>query len=496
MSSSAESTLGITHSELEQNIARHMGITYPIASANTAEVADIVRSGLNQFYYPIAIEGVEPGFKWGFLRVLWTGESVTAPANTFALPDDFGGGLEEIYVTNLSAAPIKVIDRRAFEAQKVGGASATGTPKYATIYVSAAAGVSESERYTVALYPTPDADLTLSFEYDRIPGATSSSSEYPYGAQMHSETILASCLAIVELRANEGATGPFYEQFRAKLLSSIEFDKMHVSGPGQEELHPTTSPTLTTLAADYNRLRAEIGDMLGYGRSTQTWSFSQKETVDRHIENGLNWFYWPPQVPGDDGFHTWSFLKPSTTIATVADQEDYDLGINVASVVGTFTYSSSDGYQDIIITNENMIRSFRAANVVQTGIPTHAALRWKSDDATAENNLELMLWPKPDAVYTLGYRYEFRPSKISATNLYSMAGPEHAMTIMYACKASIENNPDGPFTRLFIQHMAASLKRDKDRSTPEHWGYNGDGPNDHNTIDFRTTTVTYDGTQY
>lgn len=493
MSSSAESTLGITHSELEQNIARHMGVT---ASDHTAEITDIIRSGLNQFYYPIGADGIEPGFKWNFLRVRITNESVTAPANTFVLNDDFGGGIREITITNLDSNPIRILDRNAFEALKVGGSSPTGTPKYAAIYVSTAAGASESERYTVELYPTPDVDLTLSYEYDRIPDITSSSSEYPFGAQLHSETILASCMAVTEMRANEGAAGPFYEQFIAQLKTSIELDKNQVAGMGVDGLHPTTSPSLTTLAADYNRLRGEIGQMLNIGRDPQAWDYAQSEQVDRYIENGLNMFYWPPMVPGDDGNHTWSFLKPSTTLNTVADQEDYDLGIGVASVIGTFTYSSSDGYRDIIITNENMIRSFRASNVVKTGIPTHAALRWKSDDATAENNLELMLWPKPDAVYTLGYSYEARPSKLTSANLYTMAGPEHAMTIMYACKACVEDNIDGQYYKMYIQRMAGSLKRDKDRSTPEHWGYNSDAPYDHNTIDFRTTTVTYDGTQY
>ena len=501
MSSSAESTLGMTFDKLREKIALQMGIVFPLPTADEAEVDSIIDSGVKQFYWPPAIEDVNPGRKWTFLRILKTGETVSSGVSTFVLPDDYGGGLTTIESTALDAPSIPIMDRSEFERQKVGGTTPTGTPKSATIYVSAAASNTESERYTVELFPQPDANLTLAYEYDIIPDAITTSVDYPFGAQLHSETILASCLAILEMRGNEGEPGPFYGTFVAQLKTSIALDDSLVIGGGRESLHPTTAPSLTTLASDYNHLRATMGAEMGFGYNPQTYTFNEQAQINEYMLIGLRQFYWPIAVPGDRGIHDWSFLRPVTTLATVASQEDYDLPIAVGSVLGTFTYSTADRYPDIIIVPEQMIRSYRSSNVVTTSFPTHAAVRSKSDDATGENVFELMLWPKPDAVYTLKYQYNLRPDKITATNLYTFAGPEHGETLREACLSAIEDDPQGKHYTKFIALLAASIARDKAKSTPEYFGQNGDGFHHHghnhgNCLPFRTTTVTYDGIQY
>lgn len=499
MSASAESTLGMTFSELRENIARHMGLDYPLPTADTAEVDDIIASALRQVYWPSAIEGIPPGFKWTFLRILKTGESITAPANTFALPDDYGGGISVINITNIDADPIQMMDRRHFEMQKIGGTDTTGTPRTACIYVSAGAGASESERYTVELFPVPNANLTLSYEYDVIPDMIGASVEYPYGAQLHSETILASCFAVEELRANDGDAGPYYQAFVRHLLTSIALDQEMATGIDRSELHPTTAPALTTLASDYNHLVSSIGDYLGYGYNTQTYTYNENQKILRYIERGIRKFYWFPAGQGIDSNHVWSFLQPVGTLNTVADQEDYDLPITVGSVIGRMTYNASDQYYPIDIVPEGKIRELRSSSQVDTGVPQYAAIRSKSDDATGENIYELMLWPTPDAVFALEYKYNYRPAKITSTNLYTMAGPEHGETILEACLSIVEadpkvgNSPGGPHDQAFMRQLAASIQRDKNAHTADYFGFNTDGGHDHGLY-YRADAITYNGT--
>ncbi len=216
MSVSAESTLGITFSHLREVVAGQMGIEYPLdTTADETLVDNVVKSGLRQFYYPPAMEGVEAGYRFDFLVKLKTGDSFATGVTTLALPDDYGGGLKELYVTDSAFEPITVVDETYFKRQKQGGGTVTATsgPTIAMIYRSADAGATESERYTIEVFPTPAGTVTVDYFYDSIPDMIGTASEYPFGAQIHGETMVASCLAVTEFRENEGAKGEFYASF-------------------------------------------------------------------------------------------------------------------------------------------------------------------------------------------------------------------------------------------------------------------------------------------
>lgn len=493
MSSSAESTLGMTFGSLQQEIARQMGVVDKL-SDNLVEIQSIIDAGLRQVYWPLGVEGIPIGFKWAMLRILKTGEVVAPDTSTFALPDDFAGGLARLNITSADLPAIEVIERIQFETQKVGGATTNGDPKTATVFVSAAAGATESERYTVEWFPESTSSVTVSYYYDLIPDTIGDSTAFPFGAQLHSELILSSCLAVLEFRTNEANTTDFQEDFQRRLLADIARDIELGTQIGREFLHPITPPALTTLAADYTDLRSRLGDMLGFGFNTQTYSYNESQQIDRNVDRGIAQFYSPVLVPGETVPHKWSFTTPTTTIVTVVDDEDQDLPGNVGTIIGDMNYSAADLQVPVKRVTVAAILARRSGNVISSGRPIAFATRVKGSDGSVEQLMEILWWPKPDSAYTFFYQFSVRPDKIDASNPFILAGQQHAETIRESCFSIAEDiNGSRPHYQQYLQLLHASVQRDKDEGMADYLGHGRSG---HGDGFFRTDTVTVGGTQF
>ena len=110
--------------------------------------------------------------------------------------------------------------------------------------------------------------------------------------------------------------------------------------------------------------------------------------------------------------------------------------------------------------------------------PTLMAIRPKSSDGSNGQRFELMLWPDPDKAYTVSYRYQALPSKLTTGNPYPLGGEAHAETILASCLAVAESrqeNNAGIHNANFVQRLQASIVYDRNMHTPNVSGYNGDG---------------------
>jgi hypothetical protein len=94
------------------------------------------------------------------------------------------------------------------------------------------------QRWEVVFDPVPDAAYTFDYRYLARPNELSTTNLYPLGGPEHGETILASCLAIAEMRQNN-TPGPMMQVFMERLAASIAMDK-EVAVP-------------VTLGVDYDR---------------------------------------------------------------------------------------------------------------------------------------------------------------------------------------------------------------------------------------------------
>ena len=468
MSSTAESTLGVKFTRLQDEVARLLGLEVPYSTEEQGDIDALVDSGLRNVYFPRGEKGIETGYNWGYLKIVKTGEVVTGGTSVFALPDDYNGGITVLHITSREGDPIPIVNQDSFRMQKVGGASATAdVPVNATIYLTTPPAGTESERYSVEVYPTPTGNITLTYSYNIVPDMITSSAPCPNGSQVHGETFIAACLAVAEARQNKGDARPFYEEFIKRLAGSIELDRNANRQLPGSTMHSATAVALTTFASDYNHLVTTIGGETGLGFNLAMYSWDQLQTIQRVIDRGVAKFYWP--VLRDT--HVWTFMKPWTTLATVAETEDYDLPINTGTVLGDMFIDSDEPVTRIQSTTLDRLMNLRHNSNLNTGIPSLYATRPKGSDGTAEQVMEILFWPKPDKVYTLHYRFQIRPNKISTSEMYTLAGPEHGETILLACLMLLEEDVNGSRHQEYKEALESSVNHDASETAMKPPGF-------------------------
>jgi hypothetical protein len=247
-------------------------------------------------------------------------------------------------------------------------------------------------------------------------------------------------------------------------------------------------------------LKSEVGHFLGYGRTVANFSADQLADVEASVKAGIRMFYQPPVLPGEMAPYDWSFLHINTTIATVANDAEQDLPDAFGGVDGDFTFATTDSaFHAVPIIGEGQIRAMQQGNT-QTGVPQYAAVRVKSSTMTTGQRFEVCWWPKPDAIYTMGFRFRVQQDMISTSYPYPLGGSAHTETILSACIAMaderINDQPKGARWEAFMDRLRASVSYDRKRGQ-EYFGYNGD-QSDNRVLGHRrfTNNVTYNSVEY
>lgn len=243
---------------------------------------------------------------------------------------------------------------------------------------------------------------------------------------------------------------------------------------------PADTSTESTLSLALTDLRKEVGWYWLGERTAANWSADELTQIDDIINSGLRQFYHPPPGGIVPIGHKWSFMEPTTTLSTVAGTDDYTLSANFGGMIGSMTYAASDNrWVAVERIGESQLRLLRQReNGTAQSSPVKMAVRAKSSDGSNGQRFELMLWPNPDKVYTLSYRYHALPSKLTVADPYPLGGEAHAETIMESCLAIAEErqeNNAGIHTAKFMQRLQASIAYDRMVNTPDYAGYNGDG---------------------
>lgn len=184
--------------------------------------------------------------------------------------------------------------------------------------------------------------------------------------------------------------------------------------------------------------------------------------------------------------YTIDTVTDDTTVELTAalDSEDEDVsdaftvtGYGIFSLPDDFGYlleplNFTDGQLkgNVRVTGESQIRT-KWAHETLLSYPQLAHARFAY--ATTGQRGELLLWPKPDAIYTLHYRYGVLPDALTST-YYPYGGMQHAETIKAACLAEAEVHVDGQpgaWEVRFQERLAASMIADN-QNVPDRITHN------------------------
>jgi len=217
-----------------------------------------------------------------------------------------------------------------------------------------------------------------------------------------------------------------------------------------------------SLQISYDELRREIGRFLGYDRDPDDWESAQTTDVTDILKSGLRNFYWPNI--GEQRY-VWSFLRKLDTIETAADTSSYLLAADFEGGLEGFTFSSNSSRRWVSRTSELELRAL-LSHSYKSGVPEYCALRAVQPESGEHMRYEVLLYPVPDAVYTLAYRYAIGPSELSDSNPYHLGGAVHSECVLEACLAAAEKvmQPETQPVHLprFQECLQASIKIDSE----------------------------------
>ena len=333
----AESSLTLTYDDFTAEDGLYLGHGRDDSLWSTAELAEIdadTQAGVRQWYNPPSLKEGEPAHEWSFLKKTATLSLANADYD-YALPDDYGGGIK--WFTYAAADAIKTIEIISEEQLLTLRAmnNATGSPQYAAIRQLAFVATT-GQRHEAIFYPTPNATKVLSYTYRTRPDKISSTNKYAYGSSDHSDTILASILAVSELRKND-EKGIMWQSFMEKLAMSIARD---VALTVITQVAPWSQTESTTLQVTYLVAQREIGKELGIGPDTATWKASTLHMVCAQIQNAWRRVCLPILESGNR--YIWSWLNPVSTLQLYANDDTYDLPSDFSGITAPFTLKEID----------------------------------------------------------------------------------------------------------------------------------------------------------
>jgi hypothetical protein len=229
-----ESQLSLTIDDLKAEIGHYLGYGRgtPFSEGawdtyQTNNINALLKSGLSQVYTPPAVSQNEPPHSWSFLRpidtiILKSGDSQVI------LPDGFGGFEEPLHIVSPTASrnnwTLRVTQIGKVEQMHAMNPSTTGAPRMACEKVAPGTSAIGSTRSYLYVWPTADADYTLTGVWKHLQSVLTGSFPYPPGGSEHSELFKASCIYAAALQVDDDPE-PRRSAFMERLSASIHVDR-------------------------------------------------------------------------------------------------------------------------------------------------------------------------------------------------------------------------------------------------------------------------------
>lgn len=249
----AESTLSLSYPDFLQEVGYFctFGRDTGAYTADQASLVDaLIRDGYSQFLFPPVLEGETQVHVWSFLHP-WSTVTTASGTEDYDLPDDFGGVVGDMSLDDGSLhAPIVRRSQGQIEALRT-QAPEEGRPKAFAIRPKVSTGAT-GQRFEVMFWPEPDGIHVIDYRYARLIGKLTTLLPYPLGGASHGRTVLASCLAMAELRVKEIHQGAQWGSFMELLKSSIRMDRQLMTpdklGPNKDD---SDAPTDRRIRSQY-----------------------------------------------------------------------------------------------------------------------------------------------------------------------------------------------------------------------------------------------------
>jgi len=242
----------------------------------------------------------------------------------------------------------------------------------------------------------------------------------------------------------------------------------------------------STLSISKDELSQSIGVFCGYGRGTLgdeiAWTTRQQNRIDDCLKSGVRNFYWPKSPDGSPQ-HSWTFLRPVTSLTLAAGESQVDLPDDYGGTDESLTFSGSAGTAlrlSLTLSPDAYIR--QAYSLAGSGTPTKGTPRMVSQislkgiSIPIGQRFALHFYPVADVDYAFEIRYSILADALSSTKPWVYGGAAHTETIIESCLAGAEQrvfDTKGVHSANYLELLKVSIDLDK-RFQPISLGYNAD----------------------
>ena len=217
-------TLTTDYTYLISEIGHALGFGHnPVAYSHgeTEQIRFVLDRGLRQFYYPPKLQRQVTPWSWSFLRPIKALATVVDQGE-YDLPADVGSIIGTMtYDARTAFPPLKLVGEGMIRMRRQSSSvQQKGRPRVMAVRPKGSDG-SVAQIWEVLLEPIPNAIYNLSYRAEIRPSRITAANPFPLSGVEDSETLLASCLAVVE----DDVNGQKYARFLDLLEASIERDK-------------------------------------------------------------------------------------------------------------------------------------------------------------------------------------------------------------------------------------------------------------------------------
>ena len=242
----------------------------------------------------------------------------------------------------------------------------------------------------------------------------------------------------------------------------------------------------TTLSESYSSISRRVAEKIGYDPSSANWSDPEETVIADILRQGYLRALYPPaqkKPPKYDGQpeqmeksgYTWSFLKPSNTLALVSGTATYSLPDNFGGDLYQMSLSSGASSPVALRKVEpHILTQLRSSEAAANGTPVYFTIRPKTPTTTAGatadltsvgQRFEVELYPTPNATMTATYYYSILVNALSSTNLYPLGGAVFANLVLSACLVVAEEwmGEPGAAQAAWQQSLVSAISLDEQR---------------------------------
>ncbi len=160
------------------------------------------------------------------------------------------------------------------------------------------------------------------------------------------------------------------------------------------------------------------------------------------------------------------------TSYTLTHSYIYDLPDDFGRLISDIFYPEVEYRKPIRIVSTSIINELRSANLLKTGYPECAAVRYKSSTGASGQRQEIIFYPTPNDGWEMTYEYEAYSGVLSTTYPYPLGGMQLAELYIESCLAVAElrvHDEIGIHNQTFQQLLIDAIKRDMKRG-PKVYG--------------------------